>query len=124
MRRLTVVSWLLACSFMSLSLCAADEPKPDQAKPAEAKPADKSAADNKPAESKPADNKPAAPAQPVSFSKQIAPIFVAKCQACHGTSEPKGEYQLDYVTRRRSRPAPAAPPPSRPASPMTASYCG
>jgi hypothetical protein len=31
---------------------------------------------------------------PVSFSKEIAPILVAKCQACHGSPEPKGGYQV------------------------------
>jgi hypothetical protein len=42
----------------------------------------------------------AAPAQeppkdgPVSFTKQVAPILVKKCQACHGAREPKGGYQL------------------------------
>ncbi len=31
---------------------------------------------------------------PVSFSKDIAPIFVKNCQACHGPREAKGAYQL------------------------------
>jgi WD40 repeat protein len=30
----------------------------------------------------------------VSFSKQIAPLLVKSCQACHGQKEPKGSYQL------------------------------
>ncbi|HEV3136691.1 MAG TPA: hypothetical protein VGZ26_02285, partial [Pirellulales bacterium] len=30
----------------------------------------------------------------VSFSKQIAPVLLAKCQACHGSPEPKGGYQV------------------------------
>lgn len=33
-------------------------------------------------------------AQDVSFTKQIAPIFVKHCVACHGQSDPKGGYQL------------------------------
>jgi len=31
---------------------------------------------------------------PVSFTKQIAPLFVKSCQACHGPQNPKGGYQL------------------------------
>mgnify|MGYP002621667215 CR=1 FL=1 len=31
---------------------------------------------------------------PVSFSKDIAPILVQHCQACHGPPEPKGGYQV------------------------------
>ncbi|MBI3837650.1 MAG: hypothetical protein HY288_06925 [Planctomycetia bacterium] len=31
---------------------------------------------------------------PVSFSKDIAPILLKKCQACHGPPEPKGGYQV------------------------------
>ncbi len=31
---------------------------------------------------------------PVSFSKEIAPILVKNCQACHGAPEPKGGYQV------------------------------
>ena len=30
----------------------------------------------------------------ISFSKQIAPLLVKSCQACHGQKEPKGSYQL------------------------------
>jgi hypothetical protein len=30
----------------------------------------------------------------VSFSKQVAPILVKSCLACHGQKEPKGSYQL------------------------------
>jgi len=32
--------------------------------------------------------------QPVSFSSDIAPILIAKCQTCHGADKPKGKYQL------------------------------
>lgn len=35
----------------------------------------------------------AAPA-PVSFAKDIGPVLVQKCQGCHGTAEPKAEYQV------------------------------
>ncbi len=31
---------------------------------------------------------------PVSFSRDVAPLLVAKCQACHGSPEPKGGYQV------------------------------
>ncbi len=31
---------------------------------------------------------------PVSFSKDIAPILLEKCIACHGPTQPKGGYQL------------------------------
>ncbi len=30
----------------------------------------------------------------VSFTKQVAPILLANCVACHGPQEPKGDYQL------------------------------
>ncbi len=32
---------------------------------------------------------------PVSFSKQIAPMLVSKCQACHGATEAESGYQVD-----------------------------
>lgn len=32
---------------------------------------------------------------PVSFTKDIAPILVKYCQACHGKTEPMGEYQVN-----------------------------
>ncbi len=38
-------------------------------------------------------SRPAA-AEPVSFSKEVAPILIKNCQACHGPREPKGGYQL------------------------------
>jgi WD40 repeat protein len=34
------------------------------------------------------------PAAPVSFSKQVAPILLQKCTACHGQTQPKGGFQL------------------------------
>lgn len=33
-------------------------------------------------------------AGPVSFTREIAPILLAKCQTCHGAEKPKGKYQL------------------------------
>ena len=30
----------------------------------------------------------------VSFSKDVAPLLIKKCQACHGQQEPKGGYQI------------------------------
>ena len=33
-------------------------------------------------------------AEPVSFSKDVAPIFVAKCLACHNADKAKGSYRL------------------------------
>ncbi|HVX61529.1 MAG TPA: c-type cytochrome domain-containing protein [Pirellulales bacterium] len=35
---------------------------------------------------------------PVSFSKDIAPILIKSCQACHGTADPKGGYQVVNFT--------------------------
>ncbi len=32
--------------------------------------------------------------EPVSFTKDVAPVLVKKCQACHGSNEPKSDYQL------------------------------
>jgi len=40
------------------------------------------------------DAKPAAQSS-VSFTKDIAPLLVKHCQACHGKSEPMGEYQVN-----------------------------
>jgi hypothetical protein len=61
--------------------------KPPAAKPAAAKPpAAKSAAAKSAASAR--------GAAPVSFRKQIAPILLKNCAGCHGTTEPKGEYQL------------------------------
>jgi WD40 repeat protein len=38
--------------------------------------------------------RPAAADGPVSFSKDVAPILVKNCQACHGGQEPKGGFQV------------------------------
>ncbi len=35
---------------------------------------------------------------PASFSKDVAPILLKKCQACHGSPEPKGGYQVSNYT--------------------------
>ncbi len=32
--------------------------------------------------------------QPASFSKDIAPLLIKRCQACHGAPDPKGGYQV------------------------------
>lgn len=37
----------------------------------------------------------AATAAPVSFKNDIAPLLLAKCQACHGAKKAKGEYRVD-----------------------------
>ena len=43
-----------------------------------------------------ADEKQAADKQPVSFAKDIAPILLEKCVACHGATQPQGGYQLHH----------------------------
>lgn len=35
---------------------------------------------------------------PVSFAKEIAPILIKNCQACHGQADPKGGYQIVNFT--------------------------
>jgi WD40 repeat protein len=70
-----------------------EEPKP-AAKPAEvAKPAAKPAEPAKPAAA-PAKPVEVAKAGSVSFKADIAPLLVKNCLACHGASDPKGDYQL------------------------------
>jgi WD40 repeat protein len=39
-------------------------------------------------------DEPAAAKEPVSFSREIAPILVQRCVACHGASKPKGNFNL------------------------------
>lgn len=75
-----------------------DEAKKEEAKkPADkqtdAKKADAKKSADKKADRKPADKKPAGK-QPVSFAKDIAPILLEKCVACHGATQPQGGYQL------------------------------
>ncbi len=36
----------------------------------------------------------AAAQEPVSFTKQVAPLLLKKCLACHGQTQPKGGFQL------------------------------
>jgi tricorn protease-like protein/mono/diheme cytochrome c family protein len=46
------------------------------------------------AQEKKAEKKAENKAEPVSFSKQIAPILAKKCLACHGERQPQSGYQL------------------------------
>src|SRR5687768_18406205 len=46
----------------------------------------------------------------VSFSRDVAPILVKHCQACHGDKEPKGGYQL-YTFELLSKPGGSDAPP-------------
>jgi hypothetical protein len=41
---------------------------------------------------------PASAEEPVSFSKQIAPLLVKHCQACHGATEAESGYQVGNFT--------------------------
>ena len=38
-------------------------------------------------------------AVPVSFSKDLAPILLTKCQSCHGSKKAKGKYRVDTYLR-------------------------
>src|SRR5258706_10447154 len=38
-------------------------------------------------------------AKPVSFIRDIAPVFVKQCQGCHGPEKSKGKYRLDSFER-------------------------
>ena len=38
-------------------------------------------------------------AAPVSFSQDIAPILLTKCQSCHGPKKAKGKYRVDTYAR-------------------------
>ena len=46
----------------------------------------------------------------VSFSQQVAPIFVKNCLACHGQREPKGGFQL-YTFELLMKPGDSSSPP-------------
>jgi hypothetical protein len=37
--------------------------------------------------------------KPVSFVRDVAPIFVKQCQGCHGAEKAKGKYRLDSFER-------------------------
>src|SRR5262245_53357062 len=63
----------LRCGFVALLLSAVAVARADEEKKSE----------------------PAAePAGEVSFVRDVAPILVKNCLACHGAQEPKGDYQL------------------------------
>src|SRR6266498_4439953 len=57
--------------------------------------------------------KPVAPANPVSFSKDLAPVLAKKCVACHGAEKSKGHFRLDsfdWLTKAgESKSAPVVP---------------
>ena len=40
-----------------------------------------------------------ASADPISFRRDIAPILVAQCQACHGKTKAEGDYRVDSFAR-------------------------
>lgn len=85
----------------------ATTPAPATPKP-EPKPATPPAAEKKP---EPAPAKaPATTPAPVSFRNQIAPLFVEKCVACHGASDPKGQYSLQTFAMLMKEGASTAPP--------------
>ena len=44
-------------------------------------------------------SRPAPGGSPVSFRRDVAPILVKRCQACHGPDKAKGEYRLDTFER-------------------------
>jgi WD40 repeat protein len=71
---------------------AAAPAKPQVAAPAKTEPA-KPVAKSEPAKPAAAPA-PAAGAKLVSFKADIAPLLVKNCLACHGASDPKGDYQL------------------------------
>ena len=84
--------------------------KPQPAAPV-AKPA--TAATNPPVPT----TKPAATAvKPVSFKSDIAPLLVLNCLACHGTADPKGDYQL-HTFAMLMTPGSSADPPVTPGKP-------
>src|SRR5205085_2615715 len=60
------MKWLIGCS-LALALCAAAAEPP---------------------------KKEAAPSGPVSYFKQIRPIFQANCQGCHQPAKAKGQYVM------------------------------
>ncbi len=88
---MTARAWLgLLLAFCSLASARADDPQPP-AKPASERPAvkntghgqDKPAADTKPGQG-----------QPVSFLRNIAPILVKNCIACHNPKKSESKYVM------------------------------
>ena len=59
---------------------------------------------------------PSLAAEPVSFTREVAPILVRNCQACHGQREPKAEYQL-LTFRNLLAPGESQSPPITPGKP-------
>lgn len=69
------------------------EPKPEPPEKPDAKPTAKT-------ESKKPDPKPAPPkAEPVSYEKQVLPIFKTKCLTCHGDPQVKGGIDLRTLAK-------------------------
>jgi hypothetical protein len=54
--------------------------------------------------------------KPVSFSNDVAPVLLMRCQGCHGPDKVKGGYRLDSFDRLKSPGSSGAAPvvPSRP----------
>ena len=48
-------------------------------------------------------------ADPVSFSKDLAPILLTKCQSCHGPKKAKGKYRVDTFLRAMDKGASEQP---------------
>lgn len=71
----------------------ADDKKPAAKKADDKKVADKQTDGKKPANAEKPAKKPSGKT-PVSFAKDIAPILLEKCVACHGATQPQGGYQL------------------------------
>jgi WD40 repeat protein len=59
---------------------------------------------------------PQAPAAPVSFSRDIAPILLANCQTCHGPDKAKGKYRL-HTFEQLLKPGDSEHPPIVPGNP-------
>ena len=72
---------------------ASDKPK-EEAPPAKA---EEKPADPKPAEAKPAEGE--AKTEPVSFMRDVAPIFVRNCIACHNPKKPESKYVMTTFTQ-------------------------
>ncbi|HEX4148445.1 MAG TPA: c-type cytochrome domain-containing protein [Pirellulales bacterium] len=109
---------------------AADKPSKearDGARPSKPAAADKKgpavAEKKEPAAAEKADSRPGSAnhaAASLSFSQQVAPILLKHCVGCHGTTEPKGEYQL-HTFALAMKPGESGDPPITPGNP-SASY--